>query len=363
MADWYCDYATGDDSTGDGSSGTPYKTLQKCIDSAARGDNIWIANTAAQVLSSALTWNTGYNTAGSGETVIRGWDNGGALSINMPGVGSIIAGKIDASGLAVDWGNGTAGQPYTTWLNLIIDSSNRSESVNGRSYWNFINCKFDSTTKTSGYHITNTRSCWSCHFDTYGVTNVSDKIINCVFVETNGYAVYSGNADIIGNLFITKSTGTGANPIVNPTGSNSSVIGNTVISKTARTGPLMLISPGIYYVANNVLQGASGVGGSGIDFNSQYSFSTANVFYDCTSNAVNDANVRYISPNIIGTAQLVTDVGTNEWEISSEIEATAFPKGFLGTNTRTYQNSGSIGFAATAGGGVRQVNIRGGADQ
>lgn len=362
MADWYCDYTNGDDTTGTGSSGSPFKTLQKGIDSATRGDNIWVANTSAQVLSSALTWNTGYNTTGSGETFIRGWDNGGALSINMPGVGDIPAGKIDASGLTVDWGNGSTGQANTTWLDLIIDSSNTANSVNGRSAWNFINCKFEASTKTGGYHITFPRNCWSCHFDTYGLTNCLDAVMNCVFVETDGYAVYSGNVQLLNNLFITKSTGTGSNPIVNPTGTTAKIIGNTVISKTARTGPLIL-APLVYWIANNVLQGASGVGGSGIDFGSNASFSTANVFYDCTSNAVNDANVRYISPNIIGTAPLVTDAGTNEWEISSEIKATAFPKGFLETSTITYYNSGSLDFAASAGGGVRIPNIRGGADQ
>lgn len=41
MADWYFNTATGNDTTGDGSSGTPYATAQKCWDSASSGDSIY----------------------------------------------------------------------------------------------------------------------------------------------------------------------------------------------------------------------------------------------------------------------------------------------------------------------------------
>ena len=42
MADWYCDNTNGNDSTGSGTSGSPYQTLQKCVDSATRGDTIYV---------------------------------------------------------------------------------------------------------------------------------------------------------------------------------------------------------------------------------------------------------------------------------------------------------------------------------
>jgi hypothetical protein len=41
MANWYFNTSTGNDTTGDGSSGTPYATAQKCWDEASSGDSIY----------------------------------------------------------------------------------------------------------------------------------------------------------------------------------------------------------------------------------------------------------------------------------------------------------------------------------
>lgn len=39
---WYIDWLNGNDSTGDGSSGNPFKTLEQALDSCADGDRIWV---------------------------------------------------------------------------------------------------------------------------------------------------------------------------------------------------------------------------------------------------------------------------------------------------------------------------------
>ena len=346
MADWYCDYTNGNDTTGSGTSGSPYQTLQKCVDSATRGDTIYVANTSAQVFSSALSFGTGYTAIGTGETLITGWDNGGSLSLTVPGTaGTIPAGKIDATGLASGWI--TSLQPYVTVSNLIIDSGS-SSIAQSSGYWNFYRCHFLGTGKASGYFATQCRSFHCCLFEGFGITQ-SNIIVGCCFKDVNAYAIFDSGTRVIGNLFIGSSSYTGSSPLVDPSGSDGLIFGNTFISKSARTGPLLLLYRN-HYVINNTFQGCNGVGGVGIDANSNYSALAGNVFHDCTSNVTNDSLVRYLSPNVTASAALYTDAGTNQWEASSELESAYYPTGYIGTSTQTYKDAGAIEYLSTGTG-------------
>ena len=352
MADWYCDYATGNDSTGSGASGSPYQTIQKCIDSATRGDTIYVANTSAQVFSSALSFGTGYTSIGSGETLITGWDNGGSLSLTVPGTtGTIPAGKIDATGLTVDWL--TSIQPYVTVSDMIIDCGTSFNGTSTSNYWNFFRCHFLTTVKTSGYAVANVRRLVACTFEGFGTQN-ANNVINCFFKDVATYAVYNGGHKLIGNLFLGEATYTGSSPLVDPTGSSPVIANNTFISPSARTGPLLLLSSD-QAVINNVFQGANGVGGSGIDANSQHHLLANNIFYDCTSNTVNDSLVRNYSPSITASSAPYADAGTNQWEASSEVASKSYPTGFISSDTQTYKDAGAIEQNAT--GGTSYTNV------
>lgn len=73
MADWYADKLNGDDTTGDGSEGNPYETIQKCVDSAASTDTVFVQNTAVYTEMVTVTDKSmnliGYNTTTSDEGV------------------------------------------------------------------------------------------------------------------------------------------------------------------------------------------------------------------------------------------------------------------------------------------------------
>jgi hypothetical protein len=100
MATLYCDYTNGDDTTGLGTSVSPWKTLQKTVNSATGGDTINIANTSAQVLAAALTWNTGFTADNTKYTIIQAWDNGGSITIQRPDETTPRLGAIiDGAGL------------------------------------------------------------------------------------------------------------------------------------------------------------------------------------------------------------------------------------------------------------------------
>ena len=96
MAIIHIDYATGDDTTGDGSSGTPYKTLTKAFAVLTTADSIKIANTSAQQETNlafpALTFTL------DAPLIIEGWDNGGSIEINSPAGNYTGVGQIDNGG-------------------------------------------------------------------------------------------------------------------------------------------------------------------------------------------------------------------------------------------------------------------------
>ena len=72
MADWYFNTSTGNDSTGDGSSGTPYATAQKCWDMASSGDAIYGCGTD----TAGISWSSAKRLDIYG--CDSGWTVGGA---------------------------------------------------------------------------------------------------------------------------------------------------------------------------------------------------------------------------------------------------------------------------------------------
>jgi hypothetical protein len=58
VADIYVDYSTGDDGTGDGSSGNPYKTIATAYTNATTGDNVYLSDTAGHPVTTSLDFST-----------------------------------------------------------------------------------------------------------------------------------------------------------------------------------------------------------------------------------------------------------------------------------------------------------------
>ena len=70
MTIYYCDYLTGDDDTGDGSTSTPYKTITKASTGLSGGDEVRVAKSTA---STSLTGTLGFtinSTAVSGSSTL-----------------------------------------------------------------------------------------------------------------------------------------------------------------------------------------------------------------------------------------------------------------------------------------------------
>jgi len=89
MAIWYVDLASGNDTTGNGSSGNPYKTEYKCVTSGANGDEIRVAKTSAHTTVSGVA---NFTFTDGSKTVATSADARGSFS-----VGDYIA-KTTATG-------------------------------------------------------------------------------------------------------------------------------------------------------------------------------------------------------------------------------------------------------------------------
>ena len=151
------------------------------------------------------------------------------------------------------------------------------------------------------------------------------------------------------NVFLGNTTYTGSSPLIDVQ-NNWLISGNVFISRSARTGTAIR-SGNNQRVLNNVFQGFNGLGGSGIDANSNTGYHAGNIFYDCTSNTINDADVFFATPNVTASSAPYADAGTDQWEAASVLASTAYPTGCCGVNTQTYRDAGTIEHVPSSGGG------------
>lgn len=348
MADWYCDDTNGDDANA-GSPAAPFATLQKAIDSGASGDTFHVANTSAMVLASALTWNTGYTASPLVyPTTIRAWDNGGALTVTTP-QGTRVAAKLDASGLSVDWLNGSAAPFYLLLQDLIIDSSTAFDSANGKARAIALGCEFVATAKTGGYHTRSFEFFIDCTIRDYGIVQMSNagRIVGCAFIGQSAYAV-NGTASVSGCLFVSPAVSTA--PLVY-LGTAALFSGCSVISTVARTGPLLQMPGSTAVIESSVFQGASGVGGKGLDLMTQAVFVGGNAFHNCTTDEVNNSRAIRAGSDSTSGSVAYTDVGGNNWQPTSDAVGMALPQGYIGTGTARHALAGAIQKEASEGSG------------
>jgi len=149
-------------------------------------------------------------------------------------------------------------------------------------------------------------------------------------------------------------------------------VGNTFIGKSSTTGT-GLVSGGYMAVAlNNVFERWDGSGAEAVIFNLNNSILINNKFYGNTADINTNTYAAVVSElNTTATSSLVEDIADENFAASSEAQSTGLPASKLigttdsgngGTDLAINQGAAQ-NKAAGSGGGVRQVNIRGGADQ
>lgn len=141
-ADCYTDSSTGNDTTGDGSTGTPYATVQKCLDTSSYGDTIHLSNVADFSISTMLSLSTVGGTKGVGNWLnIVSWDNGGSKTITLADGSTIPRADIVGDGVIQHIVNYST--PTSDWyINFYgIRFSGATDGIRARPYTNFRNCE------------------------------------------------------------------------------------------------------------------------------------------------------------------------------------------------------------------------------
>jgi len=282
MANIYIDYATGNDSTGTGASGAPYKTLQKAINVGNGGDTIHVANTSAQVIAAGgIVWTGGWAASQGADSghplVIKPWDNGGAQVIAHPVLGNITAFAVDASSIA-----GGAKLFNASWIDNYVRIEGMKVTGMVGSFatadeWSLFRCQVDASTLGSGEKaISFANASGGCRaVDCYisggvnaggiGIHSIAHStILGCFIDGVEATAVgisCAGTDDAVLHNIVTGVAGTG----INVTNGNN-IIGNTVRGdgSTASAIGINCAANSTPAVLNNVVANFSGASNVGI---------------------------------------------------------------------------------------------------
>lgn len=340
MANWYCDYTNGNDTTGSGTSGSPYKTVQKCVNVATGGDTINIANTSAQVLSAAISWSSGWTADNTKYTYFQSWDNGGALQIQKPNepaprVGAYINGnnaavfffsttsipdRIICKNLKF-YNNDVAGNPY-----MFINSS----------YSGFFGCEFDgSGTACSFIYESGVARCSHVNNYYHSSTNAAnsllrleDSIFSCNYISD--ITLNSSSRVIVdflsvvsvclGNLIQFSGSGKGIS-----SADYTSVVGNTIIGNSASNQIGATSASGTrqqYY--NNLFYKFDGTSSKPLDISSSPLVVGYNAFFDCNANTLPSQIAQNLTAfDVTGVGDPFVDSGNDDFAVTGSTAANA----------------------------------------
>lgn len=180
MAIIYCDYLNGNDTTGNGTGGAPYKTLSKVFSVLTTSDSIALANTANHMASN-VTWPS-LSFSLDAPLIIEAYDAGGSITAeNGDGTVSPYA-IIENSGTTQPWLTGCSNNLKVIGVEFKNYTTNFWSNLSAISNGNFFNCHFN-------------------NIASFQVGTVT-KIVNCSFTGTGAQVfTLSANCLILGCFF------------------------------------------------------------------------------------------------------------------------------------------------------------------
>jgi len=210
MADWYCDFINGDDTTGDGSVGLPYKTLQKVLTTAGTAG---VTNNIYLLASEALTAPLSFPSSN------RDWNICGAMVTGVYPVISNASGAIGLNHLYVNLHRvrlEIGGASETLGLNFSVRdcvvSFTNARSLTGTSAVVFDSYLFGAMGGTNGITLSRMQN---CVVDCNG--SVGSSAVSCVWVvdsliiqrQINRRAI-TGNGAIVSRCALVAPEGSSA---------------------------------------------------------------------------------------------------------------------------------------------------------
>lgn len=368
----YVDYGAGNDTTGDGTIGTPWKTLQKALDTCARnttdGNQVNLKAGTAHVNAAALDLTT--------------FIAGGALSAAAP---LIVAGytatandggtaEIDCNG-ATMWAAATYDNVLLRYLDIHNGGNNNLCALDtGCDFWR---CVFHKgASNPSGKYLLSltgsTANVIGCRFYDPGddaaramsLMNTCKAQDNYIDMGTSatGYGIYTGSGAIVEGNVIKCGHASQIGIYVNVF---STVRQNICYNTAAGT------NQGIYLVnwastgLNNICCGWVGAGGEGILHANPFLLGH-NAFWNNTSayTAMDMIFQDLTANDVTLAADPFVDAANGDFSLTAAaktaLAAKGFPLAYLGAHANTVPNLniGPIQLAAGSGGGVYRAVMR-----
>jgi hypothetical protein len=345
---YYVDPGGGNDTTGDGSIGTPWATVQHALDNITRdstnGDQINIKAGTDDVLSAALDYSTYGASTAAAPLTLRGYTS----TANDGGMGGISCG-----GGSYQVSNA---REYVHFIELDLHNV-ATLIINLGRYSVLVNCNLYNSGEDGMWNNQDNvvAGCYFSDIDRFaalvgGIRFFSNAIDDTgAKTMTSGFVV--GAKSIVENCVFRMSAGADA---IKTNGIGSHIVNNSIYTVSGT-------SSGIYVansahtncsVANNIISGYSGVGGIGIEALAPMAFYGNNKFYNNTTNeSIGDVDYNAGNNDNLG-ADPFTDASSEDYTVTSALKALGYPlANYPNLSVRSYTDPGALQRQEPAGGG------------
>ncbi len=288
MSNYYVSPGSGNDTTGNGTIGTPWATVQKALNTITRnatdGDTINVQAGTADTLTAELSL-TAYGTpTPAAPLIFRGY----TATANDGGIG-----EIDGAGSVAiyDAGN-NANKSYIHFWGMKLGNTGASRVIRMQAYSSLVNCELHTSAATQAvyFHNVSIRVVGCLFHSLSGTNNVSMAsstvfFIGCTFRSSAGTNILhlTGSAGVVANCHFDISDDTSLTAIYST--SDVFVMNCTIYSNVAQTVPAILVEPstGLALTLNNLVVGYNGVGGVGYSARGYLTAAAGNGFYNTTT--------------------------------------------------------------------------------
>ena len=347
--------------TGSGTVGDPWGDLQHALDNITRdstnGDQINIKAGTDEVLAANIDL-TSYGTpSASVPLYFRGYTS----AAGDGGIGSIDLGSYQVMN------NG-----MISMVDMHFKNGSHAQAIYPGAYMHIINCKFTGFTGSYPLRTSTYVKVIGCTFEDNASSTRNlfcsnyNMVSSCRFKDTPAAEhVYLGLGGKIHNCLFEHNSTSSADYCIQVGSVGTAVIGCTFYSSVAAQGHGIYCANSNQYgifIANNLFEGFSGTGGSGIDINGlTHAYLYNNKFYNCTSNIAGSGGYVVDEDNSSLASSPFTNAGSGDFTVDTQVKAAGFPAYVGGsqiTTTPTYIDVGAAQRQEPAGGGSTVIIAR-----
>jgi len=333
-----------DAASGAGTIGDPYGDLQHALDTVTRntsnGDQMNIKAGTAEVLTAAISLATYGTPDGNHPLTFRGYTS----ALADGGIG-----EISGAATYSIFSSSTNGIRF---VDMHFTNSGASTIVTTGSNCVFLNCEFDNTSGGGlvGSYETLVSNCYFHNIGAIGLVLETGLVIDCVFETGSGndftVAIETNQQQNVIDrcIFILAGSAIG----IQLDAAACRVVNNTLY---ATTGTGTAIKSTVWFanvqtIENNYIEGFSGVGGVGINTESDvfgdggYIVRNNKYYNNTTNESLSGLNVIYENNAAVGSSAL-TNPGTGDFSVGTDLKAAGFPTAFNGISTNQFIDVGA----------------------